>query len=59
LIAMTRTLKGHDQKLVARDPGASSGQTLPLWRVLHNAGIGNMGDMPAITPGTLYYALRV
>jgi hypothetical protein len=41
-----------DQKLVARDPSAPSGQTLPLWGVLHNAGIGNMGDSPAMTPGT-------
>ena len=41
-----------DQQLVARDPGALSGQTLPLGGVLHNAGIGNMGDSPAMTPGT-------
>ena len=41
-----------DQKLVARDPGAPSGQTLPLGGVLHNAGRGNMGDSPAMTPGT-------
>ena len=32
-----------DQKLVARDPGAPSGQTLPFWGVVHNAGRGNTG----------------